>query len=56
MMTIEQFDREQKYQTALSVAVKMFRRRIITIDDYNFIESYLRKKYRPVIGEYIPSE
>ena len=51
-MTPEQFDREKKYQAALSVARAMLRKGIINEDDYAKTEKVLRVKFCPFIGSF----
>jgi len=51
-MTPEQFDREKKYQAALSVARALLKNGIITEDDYDKIEEVLRMKFLPLIGAF----
>ena len=51
-MTPEQFDREKKYQAALSIARAMLRKGIINEDDYAKTEKALRVKFCPFIGAF----
>ena len=53
-MTIEQFDREKKYQAALAVARALLKNGIITEDDYAKTEEVLRAKFCPFIGSFQP--
>jgi uncharacterized membrane protein len=55
-MTPEQFEREKKYQAALAVARSMLRSGVISDDDYHKTEEYLRRKFSPFIGTYIPDK
>jgi len=50
MMTTEQFDRETRYTSALAAARKMLSGGIIDGKDYCKIDTILRRKYQPVIG------
>jgi len=56
IMTTEQFEREKKYRAALAVADNLFRKRIITIEDYEKVEEVLRDKFKPFIGAFVPAD
>ena len=51
-MTPEQFDREKKYQAALTIARVMLKQGIITEGDYDQIEKIFRVKFCPFIGKF----
>lgn len=52
-MTAEQFDREKRYQAALSIARSMLEQGVINEDDYVVTEEILRKKFHPILGSFI---
>ena len=52
-MTAEQFDREKRYQAALSIARDMLRQGVLDEDDYVVTEEMLRKKFHPILGSFI---
>ena len=52
-MTIEQFDREKKYQAALAIARAMLKQGIITEDDYAKTEAVLREKFCPFVSSFL---
>ena len=52
-MTAEQFDREKRYQAALSIARDMLRQGVLNEDDYVVTEEMLRKKFHPILGSFI---
>ena len=52
-MTAEQFEREKKYQAALSVARSMMGKGIINDADFLYIEDKLREKFKPFFGGFL---
>jgi hypothetical protein len=46
----EQFERERRYQSAVSVARTMLRRQLITEDEFKVIDTMFLEKYRPILG------
>lgn len=54
-MTHEQFDREKRYQVALSIAKSMLRKGVIDVDDYKDIDTRLMKKYHPILEGLCPN-
>ena len=55
-MNNEQFERERRYQSAVSVARTMFRRGLITEDELRVIDTILLEKYRPLLGSLYPAK
>jgi hypothetical protein len=53
-MTAEQFERERRYQSAMSVLRAMNAKGIFTDDELARADADLREKYRPVIGSLYP--
>lgn len=53
IMTKEQFEREQKYQVALSLAQDMLRQNVINELDFLRIESKLTEKFKPTFGGFL---
>ena len=49
-MTPEQFDREKNYGASMAVARAMLSKGLITDREYRKIDTFFRKKYRPLIG------
>jgi len=49
-VTHDQFEREKRYQTAMSVARRMLAARTLTPDDMIVINTKLKEKYRPLFG------
>ena len=49
-MTKEQFQAERLYQMSLSVAKTMFRKGVISEEEYKQIDTILLEKYRPILG------
>ena len=49
-MTAEQFDREKRYQAALSIARDMLRRGVLNEADFLRVEAKLAEKFRPTFG------
>nr|AXS01376.1 hypothetical protein [uncultured bacterium] len=49
-MSKEQFERERLYQATLAVAQTMRRKRLITEDELAIIDTKMREKYRPLLG------
>lgn len=49
-MTKEQFKRETLYQTTLSIARAMLKGGLISPDEFDKTEEFLRAKYKPVLG------
>jgi len=46
----EQFERERRYQSAISIARTMFRKGLITEEELRVIDTILLEKYRPLLG------
>jgi hypothetical protein len=53
-MTSEQFERERRYQSAMSVLRAMNTTGLLTDDELAKADADLRRKYRPVIGSLYP--
>lgn len=49
-MTAEQFDREKRYQAALSIARDMLRLGVLGEADFLRVEAKLSEKFRPIFG------
>lgn len=49
-MTAEQFDREKRYQAALSIARDMLRQGVLDEADFLRVEAKLAEKFRPTFG------
>jgi len=49
-MTAEQFDREKRYQAALSIAHDMLRQGVLNEADFLRVEAKLAEKFRPTFG------
>ncbi len=49
-MTKEQFDREKNFLVSLSIAKKMLTQELINQKEYDKINEFLVKHYRPIIG------
>lgn len=49
-MSKEQFEREKKYRTAITLAKRMLQSGIITANDFNIAEAHFRKKFQPVLA------
>lgn len=49
-MTAEQFDREKRYQAALSIARDMLRQGVLNEADFLRVEAKLAEKFRPTFG------
>ena len=49
-MNNEQFERERRYQSAVSVARTMLGRRLITEDEFMAIDTIMLEKYKPILG------
>jgi hypothetical protein len=47
-MTSDQFEREMRYQAMIAISQKMLGEGLLSADDFEKIESYLREKYRPI--------
>lgn len=47
-MTSDQFERETRYQAMVAISKTMLDKGLISADDFQRIEGYLRQKYRPV--------
>ena len=50
LMTNEQFERERRYRVAISVAVGMLKRGLISEDEYGIINETMIEKYKPLFG------
>lgn len=49
-MRLEQFQQENDYHAALSIAGQLLQRSLITRTEYNRLKEELVKKHHPVIG------
>lgn len=49
-MTAEQFNREKRYQAALSIARDMLRQGVLDEADFLRVEAKLSEKFRPIFG------
>jgi hypothetical protein len=49
-----QFDRECLYQATLAVARTLYQRGLITDEELAVIDTKMREKYRPVLGNLCP--
>ena len=47
-MTSDQFEREMRYQAMMAISQKMLSEGLLSADDFEKIEGYLREKYRPI--------
>ena len=54
MLTLDQFQRELSYRTALSAARRLLTEEIITRRDFVRIDTFLRRKFSPVWGGLYP--
>ena len=54
MLTLDQFQRELSYRTALSVARRLQTEEIITRREFVRIDTFLRRKFSPVWGGLYP--
>ena len=54
MLTLDQFQRELSYRTALSVARRLQTEEIITRREFVRIDTFLRRKFSPVWGGVYP--
>ena len=54
MLTLDQFQRELSYRTALSVARRLQTEEIITRREFVRIDTFLRRKFTPVWGGLYP--
>ena len=52
-MTVEQFEREKKYQAAVAVARSMLKKGVIDDQDFLRVEEKMREKFRPVLGGFL---
>ena len=52
-MTSEQFDRERRYCTTMSIVREMLGAGILTAREYRQIETIFAGKYRPPIGHFL---
>lgn len=52
-MTQEQFEREKRYQIALSIAASLLKNKIIHVDEYRKIETRFREKFCPPLGDFL---
>jgi hypothetical protein len=55
-MTAEQFERERRYQFAMSVLRAMNAKGLLTDDELGQADTGLRGKYKPVIGSLYPHD
>ena len=53
-MTPEQFERERRYQTVMSIARRMLDAGIYTLEEYRVIDTKMRAKYRPLFSDLYP--
>lgn len=49
-MDKEQFRAEKLYQMSLSIAESMFKKGILSKEEFTEIDTILLKKYRPILG------
>ena len=49
-MTEMQFQAEKRYQAALSIAISLLEKELITKEEYAAIHATLLEKYRPILG------
>lgn len=54
MLTLDQFQRELSYRTAISVARRLQTEEIITRREFVRIDTFLRRKFSPVWGGLYP--
>lgn len=47
-MTSDQFEREMRYQAMIAISQKMLDEGILSADDFEKIDGYLREKYGPI--------
>ena len=47
-MTTEQFERETRYQTMIAISRTMVNKGILSQDDFEKVEGFLREKYQPI--------
>ena len=47
-MTSDQFEREMRYQAMMAISQQMLNEGILSADDFEKIDGYLREKYRPI--------
>lgn len=47
-MTSDQFEREIRYQTMLAISQTMLSKGLLSTDDFEKIDSYLRENYQPI--------
>jgi hypothetical protein len=47
-MTSDQFEREMRYQAMMAISQKMLNEGLLSEDDFEKIDSYLREKYQPI--------
>lgn len=52
-MTAEQFEREKRYQAALSIARDMLRQGVLDESDFLRVEARLTEKFRPIFGGFL---
>ncbi|MGI6736685.1 MAG: SHOCT domain-containing protein [Anaerovoracaceae bacterium] len=53
-MNDEQFEREKLYQASMEMFHTMLDHGLITEEEYAFIDTKMREKYRPIIGTLLP--
>ena len=53
-MTMEQFEREKRYQAVMSISRGMLAKGILTPDEMVVIDTMMRAKYRPLFGALYP--
>ncbi|MEA4896905.1 MAG: SHOCT domain-containing protein [Christensenellaceae bacterium] len=47
-MTSDQFEREMRYQAMIAISQKMLSEGLLSADDFEKIDDYLREQYRPI--------
>jgi len=47
-LTSDQFEREMRYQAMMAISQQMLNEGILSADDFEKIDGYLREKYRPI--------
>jgi hypothetical protein len=47
-LTSDQFEREMHYQAMIAISQKMLSEGLLSADDFEKIDGYLREKYQPI--------
>lgn len=53
-MTKDQFDNETAYQLTMSAVRNLLVRGLVSEDEYAVIDTIMRKKYAPLLGDLYP--